>query len=89
MYYSTFMPSARLLFIDTRNSIVIDGLAFDGTWNSKFDYPQVLLHNPIYRSLKALGPEVDDFLSEIFQRRTSPCPLLPTNTSPCFHFLTK
>jgi hypothetical protein len=69
MYYSTFMPVARLLVIHTRNSIDVNGSAVDGTWNSKLDYPQPLLHNPIYRSLKALGSEVDDFLSEIFHHK--------------------
>ena len=33
------------------------------------DWPGPLLHDPIYPALKALGPQVRDFLSEIFHRK--------------------
>jgi hypothetical protein len=89
MYYSTFMPVARLLVIHTRNSIDVNGLAVNGTWNSKVDYPWPLLHNPIYRSLKALGPKVDDFLSEIFHCKDESLSSPPNEYLTLFSLLNK
>jgi hypothetical protein len=69
----------------------VDGLVVDvnGTWNSKLNYPGPLLHDPIYRSLKALGPEVDDFLSEIFHRKDDSLSSPPNEYLALFLLLTK